>query len=148
MTEIIEHRGPDDAGYVLEDGCALGARRLSIVDVDGGHQPMANEDGTIWGAQNGELYNHEAIRARLTATGHAFRTRCDTEILPHLYEAHGPRLCEELRGKYAIAVWDAMEQRGVIARDRLGIKPLYYAEVDGLVVFGSELKCVIASAAW
>ena len=145
MTEVIEHRGPDDAGYVLEDGCALGARRLSIVDVDGGHQPMANEDGTIWGAQNGELYNHEAIRARLTGSGHAFRTRCDTEVLPHLYEAHGPLLCEELRGKYAIAVWDAKEQRGVIARDRLGIKPLYYAEVDGLVVFGSELKCVIAS---
>jgi asparagine synthase (glutamine-hydrolysing) len=145
MTEVIEHRGPDDAGYVLEDGCALGARRLSIVDVDGGHQPMANEDGTIWGAQNGELYNHEAIRERLTGSGHAFRTRCDTEILPHLYEVHGPRLCEELRGKYAVAVWDSREQRGVIARDRLGIKPLYYAEVDGLVVFGSELKCVIAS---
>jgi asparagine synthase (glutamine-hydrolysing) len=145
MTEIIEHRGPDDAGYVLEDGVALGARRLSIVDVDGGHQPMANEDGMIWGAQNGELYNHEEIRERLGATGHSFRTRCDTEILPHLYEVHGPRLCEELRGKYAVAVWDAKEQRGVIARDRMGIKPLYYAEVGGLVVFGSELKSVIAS---
>jgi asparagine synthase (glutamine-hydrolysing) len=145
MTEIIEHRGPDDAGYVLENGIALGARRLSIVDVDGGHQPMANEDGTVWGAQNGELYNHEAIRSRLSAVGHSFRTRCDTEILPHLYEVYGPRLCEELRGKYAVAVWDGREQRGVIARDRLGIKPLYYAEVDGLVVFGSELKSVIAS---
>jgi asparagine synthase (glutamine-hydrolysing) len=99
MTEIIEHRGPDDAGYVLENGVALGARRLSIVDVEGGHQPMANEDGTVWGAQNGELYNHEDIRARLRAAGHSFRTRCDTEILPHLYEAHGPQLCEVLRGQ-------------------------------------------------
>jgi asparagine synthase (glutamine-hydrolysing) len=145
MTEAIHHRGPDDAGYVLDDGVALGARRLSIVDVEGGHQPMANEDGRVWGAQNGEIYNHEALRAQLRGAGHSFRTRCDTEVLPHLYEEHGPRVSDHLRGKFGICVWDREQRRGVLARDRLGIKPLYYAEVGGVVVFGSELKSVIAS---
>jgi asparagine synthase (glutamine-hydrolysing) len=145
MTESIRHRGPDDAGYVLEDGIALGARRLSIVDVADGHQPMASEDGRVWGAQNGEIYNHDDLRSRLRGQGHSFRTRCDTEVLPHLYEQYGPRLVEELRGKFGIAVWDRAARKGVIARDRMGIKPLYYAEVDGLLVFGSELKAVIAS---
>jgi asparagine synthase (glutamine-hydrolysing) len=145
MTEVIEHRGPDDAGFVLGDGVALGARRLSIVDVEGGHQPLSDERGRVWGAQNGEIYNHDALRAELQASGHRFRSRCDTEVLPHLYEAHGPQLCERLHGKYAVAVWDAGTRRGLLARDRLGVKPLYYAKVGGLVVFGSELKCVIAS---
>jgi asparagine synthase (glutamine-hydrolysing) len=145
MTETIHHRGPDDAGYVLEDGIALGARRLSIVDVADGHQPMVSEDGRVWGSQNGEIYNHDELRARLRRSGHEFRTRCDTEVLPHLFEEYGPRLTDELRGKFGIAVWDRNARRGVIARDRLGIKPLYYAEVDGLLIFGSELKSVIAS---
>src|SRR4051812_29671198 len=145
MTETIRHRGPDDAGYVLEDGIALGARRLSIVDVSAGHQPMRNEDGRVWGAQNGEIYNHDELRSRLRSGGHSFRNRCDTEVLPHLWEEHGPRLVEQLRGKFGIAVWDRETRQGVIARDRLGIKPLYYAEVDGLLIFGSELKSVIAS---
>jgi asparagine synthase (glutamine-hydrolysing) len=145
MTHVIEHRGPDDAGFVLEDGIALGARRLSIIDVEGGHQPMASEDGAIWGAQNGELYNHGDIRRELGDRGHKFRTRCDTEILPHLYEEYGPKLCERLRGKFGIAVYDTKARRGVIARDRLGIKPLYYAQVGDRLLFGSELKCIIAS---
>jgi asparagine synthase (glutamine-hydrolysing) len=145
MTETIRHRGPDDAGLVLDHGVALGARRLSIVDVDGGHQPMPNETGAVWGAQNGEIYNHEDLRRELRATGHSFRTRCDTEVLPHLWEEHGPELCRRLRGKYGIAVWDCRRRVGLLARDRLGIKPLYYAQHDGLVVFGSELKSVIAS---
>jgi asparagine synthase (glutamine-hydrolysing) len=145
MTETIRHRGPDDAGYVLEDGIALGARRLSIVDVSEGHQPMRNETGRVWGAQNGEIYNHEELRSWLRSEGHSFRNRCDTEVLPHLWEEHGPALTDHLRGKFGIAVWDRVARRGVIARDRMGIKPLYYAQVDGLLVFGSELKSVIAS---
>src|SRR5215218_5319282 len=145
MTEVIEHRGPDDAGLVLGDGVALGARRLSIIDVAGGHQPLSDEAGRVWGAQNGEIYNHDGLRDELEAAGHRFRSRCDTEVLPHLWEEHGPGLCERLHGKYAVALWDAGTRRGMLARDRLGVKPLYYAEVDGLVVFGSELKCVIAS---
>ena len=145
MTEVIKHRGPDDAGLVLGDGVALGARRLSIIDVAGGHQPLSDERGLVWGAQNGEIYNHDQLRDELTGSGHAFRSRCDTEVLPHLYEEHGPALCERLHGKYAIAVWDAGARNGLLARDRLGVKPLYYAVKDGLVLFGSELKCLIAS---
>ena len=147
MTELIEYRGPDDAGYVSGAGCSLGARRLSIIDVEGGHQPFANETGRIWGAQNGEIYNHDVLRDELRARGHVLRSRCDTEVLPHLYEDHGPALAERLRGMFAFAVWDQDDRRGVIVRDRLGVKPLYYAHVGDIVVFGSELKCVIASRA-
>jgi asparagine synthase (glutamine-hydrolysing) len=145
MTEVMEHRGPDDAGFVLDDGVALGARRLSIVDVDGGHQPMSSEDGRVWGAQNGEIYNHEQLRAELAARGHVLRNRCDTEVLPHLWEEHGEGVCERLRGKFGIAIWDGRRRRGLIGRDRLGIKPLYYAERGNRVLFGSELKCLTAS---
>src|SRR3712207_1994255 len=106
MTDVMEYRGPDDAGFVVGDGCSLGARRLSIIDVEGGHQPFGNERGRIWGAQNGEIYNHAALRADLQADGHVLRSRCDTEVLPHLYEAYGPALAERLRGMFAVAVWD------------------------------------------
>jgi asparagine synthase (glutamine-hydrolysing) len=145
MTDVIDYRGPDDAGYVSADGCSLGARRLSIIDVAGGHQPFANESGRIWAAQNGEIYNHASLRVQLRGRGHVLRSVCDTEVLPHLYEDHGPQLAERLRGMFAVAVWDADRRRGVLIRDRLGIKPLYYAIVSGRVVFGSELKCVLAS---
>jgi asparagine synthase (glutamine-hydrolysing) len=145
MTEIMQHRGPDAAGFAEGDGMSLGARRLSIIDVEGGHQPLSDESGQIWAAQNGEIYNHAELRSELRADGHAFRSRCDTEVLPHLYERDGAQLCERLQGIFAVAVWNARERRGVLARDRLGVKPLYYAVVDGLVVFGSELKSVIAS---
>jgi asparagine synthase (glutamine-hydrolysing) len=145
MTELIRYRGPDDAGFVQGDGCSLGARRLSIIDVEGGHQPFSDERGRIWGAQNGEIYNHDELRDGLRRDGHALRSRCDTEVLPHLYEEHGPALAERLRGMFAVAVWDQDRRRGVLIRDRLGIKPLYYAHVGDVVVFGSELKCVIAS---
>jgi asparagine synthase (glutamine-hydrolysing) len=145
MTDVIEYRGPDDAGYVSGDGCSLGARRLSIIDVDGGHQPFADERGRVWAAQNGEIYNHDALREQLQARGHVLRSRCDTEVLPHLYEELGPALGEQLRGMFAVAVWDRDARRGVLIRDRLGVKPLYYAIVDGLVIFGSELKCILAS---
>jgi asparagine synthase (glutamine-hydrolysing) len=145
MTDVMDYRGPDDAGYVSADGCSLGARRLSIIDVEGGHQPFSNESGRIWAAQNGEIYNHASLRDDLRSRGHVLRSRCDTEVLPHLYEDHGPALAERLRGMFAVAVWDGDRRRGVLIRDRLGIKPLYYAIVSGRVVFGSELKCVLAS---
>ena len=145
MTDMIDYRGPDDVGLVQIEGASLGARRLSIIDVEGGHQPFANEAGRVWGAQNGEIYNHDLLRDGLRSRGHVLRSRCDTEVLPHLFEEHGPRLAEELRGMFAVAVWDADARRGVLIRDRLGVKPLYYAVVDGVVVFGSELKCLIAS---
>ena len=145
MLSVIQHRGPDDSGLVQLPGASLGARRLSIIDVAGGHQPFPGSSDGVWGAQNGEIYNHDALRDELCGRGHAFRSRCDTEVLPHLYEEHGPALCERLHGKFAIGVWDGRHQRGVLARDRLGVKPLYFAEVGGLIVFASELKAVIAS---
>ena len=145
MTDAMAHRGPDDRGTVMLPGMAFGARRLSIVDVAGGHQPFASEDERVWGMQNGELYNHAQIRSELEQDGHRFRSRCDTEILPHLYERDGAAFVERLRGKFALAVWDARERRAVLARDRLGVKPLYWAQVDDLVVFASELKSLLAS---
>jgi asparagine synthase (glutamine-hydrolysing) len=145
MTDAMSHRGPDDRGTYMSDGVALGARRLSVVDVAGGHQPFANEDGSVWAVQNGELYNHADLRQRLVAEGHRMASRCDTEILPHLYERHGTRSFQELRGMFGIAIWDGPRRRAVLARDRLGIKPLYHARVGDLLVFGSELKSVLAS---
>jgi asparagine synthase (glutamine-hydrolysing) len=145
MTDAMTHRGPNDRGTQVEDGVALGVRRLSVVDVEGGHQPFANEDGAIWAVQNGELYNHAEIHARLQRGGHRFRSRCDTEILPHLYEEAGPAFAEHLRGMFGIALWDGRERRAVVVRDRLGIKPMYYAEAGDLLVFASELKSLLAS---
>jgi asparagine synthase (glutamine-hydrolysing) len=145
MTDAMTHRGPNDRGTYSADGIALGVRRLSIVDVEGGHQPFPNETRTIWAIQNGELYNHAGLRDDLAAEGHRFESRCDTEIIPHLYERFGPSFPEQLRGMFGLAVWDGERRRAVIARDRLGIKPLYYARAGDLLVFGSELKSVLAS---
>jgi asparagine synthase (glutamine-hydrolysing) len=145
MTDLMTHRGPDDRGTHLGEGVALGARRLSIVDVAGGHQPIANEDGLVWAVQNGELYNHQEIRDELARKGHRFQTRCDTEVIPHLYEEVGDSFAEKLRGKFAIAVWDGRRGRAVLVRDRLGIKPLYFARVDDQLIFASELKSVLGS---
>jgi asparagine synthase (glutamine-hydrolysing) len=145
MTDAMTHRGPNDRGTYAADGVALGVRRLSIVDVEAGHQPFANEDGSIWAVQNGELYNHDDVRARLAGRGHRFQTRCDTEIIPHVYEDAGTAFPELLRGKFGLALWDGRERRAVIARDRLGVKPLYYAETGDLLVFASELKSLLAS---
>src|SRR5204862_823185 len=119
--------GPNDRGTYSAEGVALGVRRLSIVDVEGGHQPFASEGDRVWAIQNGELYNHDEIRAELRARGHVFRSRCDTEVLPHLYEEEGARFVERLRGKFGLAVWDGGRRRAVLARDRLGVKPLYWA---------------------
>jgi asparagine synthase (glutamine-hydrolysing) len=145
MTDAMAHRGPNDRGTHVSPGAAIGARRLSIVDVEGGHQPFSNEGGTIWAVQNGELYNHASIRDDLRRRGHRFASRCDTEILPHLYEEYGPMFAEQLRGMFGVAVWDQVRRRGVIARDRLGIKPLYYADCGDTLVFASELKSLLAS---
>jgi asparagine synthase (glutamine-hydrolysing) len=145
MTSTMRHRGPDDAGYHVDDRVAIGVRRLSIIDVVDGHQPFTNERGTVVAAQNGELYNHEEIRRRLERDGHVFTSRCDTEILPHLYEVEGDEMPQSLLGMFAFAVWDAERQRALIVRDRLGKKPLYYAEIGDVLVFGSELKAVLAS---
>jgi asparagine synthase (glutamine-hydrolysing) len=145
MTDAMAHRGPNDRGTYLAPGIALGVRRLSVVDVELGHQPFANEDGRIWAVQNGELYNHDSVRQRLAARGHRFATRCDTEIIPHLYEERGPAFSEELRGMFGIALWDEANARTVLARDRLGVKPLYYAEAGDVLVFASELKSLLAS---
>jgi asparagine synthase (glutamine-hydrolysing) len=145
MTDVMTHRGPNDRGTHLEDGAALGVRRLSIIDVDRGHQPFSNETGSIWAAQNGELYNHDEIRHQLVLDGHRFTSRCDTEVLPHLYEREGTDLPKSLRGKFAFVVWDSERRRAVIARDRMGVKPLYYARCDDVLVFASELKSLLAS---
>jgi asparagine synthase (glutamine-hydrolysing) len=145
MTAAMHHRGPDDDGYHIADGIAIGVRRLSIVDVEGGHQPMANERGTVIAAQNGELYNQQALRKDPLAAGHVFRTTCDTEILPYLYSRFGDAAPEHLNGIFAFVIWDAERRRTLLARDRLGVKPLYYAEVGDVLLFGSELKSILAS---
>ncbi len=143
MTDLMLHRGPSERGTYLADGVALGVRRLSIVDVEEGHQPVSNEDGTVRAIQNGELYNHLDVRRRLS--GHAFATHCDTEIIPHAYEEYGAAFPEHLRGMFAIAVWDERRNRLILVRDRLGIKPLYYAVAGDVLVFASELKSLLAS---
>jgi asparagine synthase (glutamine-hydrolysing) len=143
MNETLVHRGPDSAGVHVSPGAGLGARRLSIIDVAGGDQPIANEDETVWVVQNGEIYNFPELRDEVEAAGHRLRTRCDTEIHLHLYEMHGPRYVERLRGMFAVALWDTRERRLVLARDRFGIKPLYYRDAGDTLAFGSELKALL-----
>lgn len=145
MTDLMTHRGPDDRGTVIADGVALGVRRLSIIDVESGHQPWSNERGDVWAILNGELYNHESLRTGLATNGHVFRSRCDTEVLPHLYEQFDAAFPTKLRGDFGIALWDERRRRAILVRDRAGVKPLYYARVDDLIVFASELKSVLGS---
>jgi asparagine synthase (glutamine-hydrolysing) len=145
MSATLVHRGPDDDGQVVAPPVGLAARRLSIIDLAGGHQPIANEDGRVHVVQNGEIYNHETLHRELVANGHEFRTRCDTEAIVHLYEEHGDGFAERLRGMFAVAIWDARSNRLVLARDRFGIKPLFYWEApDGGLAFASELKALMA----
>jgi asparagine synthase (glutamine-hydrolysing) len=144
MTDAVAHRGPDDAGYYVGAGVGLGHRRLSIIDLSTGHQPLGNEDGTVQVIFNGEIYNFAEVRAELVGLGHRFRTSSDTEIIVHGYEAWGERCVERFRGMFAFALWDASARRLVLARDRLGVKPLYYAELPGAgIVFGSEIKSLL-----
>ena len=141
MNDAIRHRGPDDDGFHIDGGCALGMRRLSIIDLHSGHQPISNEDQSVWTVFNGEIYNYRGLRADLIARGHRFTTNSDTETIVHLYEDEGPASVRRLRGMFAIAVWDARRRRLLLARDRFGKKPLYYAILPQGIYFASELKC-------
>src|SRR5262245_24584520 len=144
MGDSIAHRGPDAEGFWTDPGLGLVHRRLSIIDLGGGDQPIGNEDGSVQVVFNGEIYNFQELRAGLEARGHRFRTRSDTEVLVHLYEEDGDRLVGRLRGMFAFALWDRARRRLVLARDRLGIKPLYVYRDADMLVFGSELKAVLA----
>ena len=144
MCDAIRHRGPDSAGYHVADGVALGMRRLSIIDVGGGLQPIYNEDGSVVVVFNGEIYNHHALRQELEASGHTFRTHSDTEVLVHLYEELGVEMVSRLRGMFAFAIWDSRDGSLLIARDRTGMKPLSYMESPEGLVFCSELRSLYA----
>ncbi len=143
MTNQIIHRGPDDFGYHLSDRTALGFRRLSIIDLHGGHQPLTNEDGTVWIAFNGEIYNYIELREELLMKGHVFATDSDTEVIVHLYEEMGIRCAERLRGMFAFLIWDEKHGRLCGARDPFGIKPLYYTETSERYAFASEIKSLL-----
>ena len=145
MCDEIRHRGPDDEGYRIEGRAGLGMRRLSIIDLETGQQPISNEDGTVWVVFNGEIYNYRELRAALIRTGHRFRTQSDTEVLVHLYEDEGVDGLQRLRGMFGCAIWDARQRSLLLARDRFGKKPLYYASLPGGIYFGSELKCLRAA---
>jgi asparagine synthase (glutamine-hydrolysing) len=143
MNETLVHRGPDSGGVALENGAGLAARRLAIIDLTTGDQPLTNEDGSVTVVQNGEIYNYRELRRELAARGHRFRTQGDTEVLAHLYEERGPRFADALRGMFATAVWDNRRRRLVLARDRFGIKPLYYRIGPDSLSFASELKALL-----
>jgi asparagine synthase (glutamine-hydrolysing) len=148
MRDVLSHRGPDGRGLFVDGPVGLAHRRLAIVDVStAGQQPMTNEDGSVWIAFNGEIYNHASLRPALENMGHRYRSRCDTETIIHLYEEEGERVVEQLQGMFAFAIWDKKRRQLLLARDRLGIKPLYYAHTERGLVFGSEIKSVLA-AGW
>lgn len=148
MTECLRHRGPDSAGYWEGPGISLGMRRLAIIDVETGNQPVFNEDRTVAVIFNGEIYNHQELREGLQRNGHQFSTdHSDTEVLVHLYEDCGFEFLHKLNGMFAIALWDARRQLLVLARDRLGIKPLYFTRIPGGVAFGSEPKALLTHPA-
>src|SRR6266550_3641650 len=142
MSATLVHRGPDSFGEFSDGDIALAARRLSIIDLETGDQPIANEDGTLHVVQNGEIYNYRELRRELERAGHHFRTQGDTEVLLHLYEEHDDGFAERLRGMFAIAIWDAPRRRLVLARDRFGIKPLYYRPTGSELAFASELRAL------
>jgi asparagine synthase (glutamine-hydrolysing) len=143
VTQII-HRGPDDDGFYVSGAVGLGMRRLSIIDLEGGHQPMCNEDGSIWIVFNGEIYNFPELRRELQAKGHIFRTRSDTETVVHAYEEWGLAAFSKLNGMFGFALWDSRRQELILARDPFGIKPLYYTDTNGRLLFASEIKAILA----
>jgi len=143
MTRTIVHRGPDDEGFFFAGPVGFGVRRLSIVDRALGHQPLSGEDGNVWIAFNGEIYNHPDLRQTLIGCGHSYRTNCDTETVVHAYEQYGEKMVEHLRGMFAFALWDAKKKRLLLYRDRLGIKPLYYCQLGNTLVFASEVKALL-----
>lgn len=143
MCRSLEHRGPDARGVMLGDGVGLGVQRLAVIDVAGGDQPIYNEDRSVAVVLNGEIYNHAELRAALIERGHRFRTRADTEVLVHLYEEHGERLVEHLRGMFAFAIWDERRRRLLLARDRVGKKPLFWSRAGGRIWFASEISALL-----
>ena len=145
MSDAIRHRGPDDEGMYLGENVGLGMRRLSIIDLAGGHQPMFNEDESRVIVFNGEIYNYQELQPELRQRGHTLRTRSDTECIVHLHEDRGPNCVDDLRGMFALAVWDRVERSLYLARDRFGIKPLYYVDAPWGLAFASELKALTAA---
>lgn len=145
MCDVITHRGPDDEGFYLNQQVGLGMRRLSIIDLSTGKQPISNEDGTIWIVFNGEIYNHKTVRAELETLGHRFRTQTDTEAIVHAYEEYGDSCVQKLNGMFAFAIWDNRDHTVLLARDRVGIKPLYYFFDKNRLIFGSEIKSILQS---
>ena len=143
MADSIQHRGPDDEGFYFSGQVGLGFRRLSIIDLAGGHQPLSNEDESVWIVFNGEIYNYKELRQFLVAKGHRFRTQSDTEVIVHLYEEFGESCVEKLRGMFAFAIWDDRRKSLFLARDRVGIKPLYYSLSDNSLAFASEIKAIL-----
>src|SRR5262249_51923137 len=144
MTEAIRHRGPDDGGIWTDGAIGLGSRRLAVIDLSPrGHQPMSNEDGSIWIAFNGEIYGFQALRERLRARGHTFRSDSDTETILHLYEERGVGVVEDLLGMFAFALWDGRTRTLILARDRLGKKPLFYRNDERSIAFASEVGSLL-----
>ena len=143
MTEAMTHRGPDQSGYFFEKNVGLGHRRLNIIDLSTGQQPISNEDDNLSIIYNGEIYNYQYLREDLLQRGHVFKTKSDTEVILHLYEEYGPESLQKLRGMFAFAIYDKRDKSLFIARDRVGIKPLYYSYGDCCLVFGSEIKSII-----
>src|SRR3984957_2191255 len=143
MCEVIRHRGPDDEGVWVEEGVALGMRRLSITAPSTGHQPIHNEDRTVWIVFNGEIYNFQDLRRELETAGHRFYTSTDTEAIVHAYEQWGTAAISRLRGMFGLAIWNTRSRTLLVARDRVGIKPMHYASVNGRFYFGSELKSLL-----
>jgi asparagine synthase (glutamine-hydrolysing) len=144
MLDTIRHRGPDDEGLYMKGQVGLGHRRLSIIDLSTGHQPLSNENATVWIVFNGEIYNYQELRSFLLSKGHVFRTQTDTEVIVHLYEELGPQCVEKLRGMFAFAIWDENNKTLFLARDRVGIKPLYYCLTNRSLLFASEIKAILA----
>ncbi len=144
MLGMIRHRGPDQFGIYLDHAVGLGSARLSIIDLEGGQQPIANEDESLWIVFNGEIFNYPELRTELETEGHRFRTKTDTEVFLHLFEKLGPACLERLNGQFAVAIWDRRAETLFLARDRLGVRPLFYARTGGALVFGSEIKAILA----
>src|SRR5262249_46371114 len=147
MADTIRHRGPDDEGFYICGSLGLAHRRLSIIDLEGGHQPLSNEDGSVWIAFNGEIYNFEELNRKFLSSGHSFKTRSDTETIVHLYEELGEKCFAELRGMFSIALWDGRRKKLLLARDRIGKKPLFYSWDGRRLLFGSEIKALFRAGA-
>ena len=146
MTDSITHRGPDDDGYFVAGALGLGFRRLSIIDLAGGHQPMSDAEEMVWVIFNGEIYNFKELRTELEQRGHHFRTRSDTEVIIHGYKEWRTEVFNHLNGMFGVAIWDVKKQRLVVARDAMGIKLVYYRTANGQLTFGSEIRAILAAA--